>query len=91
MARFAAEGAGEVTLRGSAGDLTVNAAGASTVDLADFPVADANVEAIGASEVTVNASGRLDADASGASDVYYLGNPTLGTVDTSGASSVKPK
>ena len=53
--------------------------------------ADANVEASGASEVTVNASGRLDADASGASDVYYLGSPILGRIDTSGASSVERK
>jgi len=88
-ARFDVSGASEVTLSGSAADVIVDASGATTVDLADFPVADANAEASGASNVTVNASGRLDADASGASHVYYLGSPTLGRVDTSGASSVK--
>ncbi len=49
---------------------------------------DADVEASGASTVTVNLSGTLDADASGASRVLYLGNPSLGRIDTSGASSI---
>ncbi|MFC2029196.1 head GIN domain-containing protein [Chloroflexota bacterium] len=83
--------ASQVSLRGSAGDLTLDASGASTVDLVDFPVVNANVEAHDASEVTVNASGTLDVDASGASQVYYAGSPTLGTIDTSGESKVEPK
>jgi hypothetical protein len=29
--------------------------------------------------------------ASGASHVYYVGNPTMGKIDTSGASSVERK
>jgi hypothetical protein len=90
-ARFDVSGASHVTLSGSAGGLAIDASGASHVDLADFPVADADVEASGASTVTVNASGRLDARASGASHVKYLGSPSLGTVDTSGASSIEPK
>ena len=90
-ARFDLSSASEVTLRGSADDVVIDASGSSEVDLSAFSVANANVEASGASEVTVNASGRLDADASGASDVYYLGSPTLGRIDTSGASSVERK
>ena len=90
-ARFDVSGASHVTFRGSAGDVTVDASGASSVDLADFPGADASVKAGGASEITVNASGTLDVDASGASNVYYAGSPTLGTIDTTGASNVKPK
>jgi len=90
-ARFDVSGASDVTLSGSAANVIVDASGASTVDLADFPVADANVEAGGASNVTVDASGRLDADASGASHVYYLGSPTMGRVETSGASSIKQR
>ncbi len=90
-ARFNVSGASQVTLSGSAGDVTVDGSGASAVDLADFPGADANVKASGASEVTVNASGTLDVDASGASHVYYLGSPTLGKVNTTGASAVEQK
>lgn len=88
-ARFDVSGASHVNLSGSAQDVTIDASGASEVDLADCPVADANVEASGASNVTVSPSGRLDVDASGASHVYYIGSPTLGRIDTSGASSVE--
>ena len=88
---FDVSGASQVTLSGSAQDVVIDASGASIVELADFPVADANVEASGASQATVNPSGRLDADASGASHVYYVGSPTLGKIDTSGASSINRK
>ena len=84
--------ASQVTLRGSAGDVTMDdVSGASTVDLADFPVVNANVTARDTSVITVNASGTLDVDASGASEVYYIGNPTLGEIETSDESSVEPK
>jgi hypothetical protein len=89
-AQFNVSGASQVNLSGSAQDVGIDASGASILKLADFPVADATVDASGASQVTVNPSGRLDADASGASRVHYLGSPTLGTIETSGASSVKP-
>jgi hypothetical protein len=89
-ARFDVSGASEVNLSGSAVDVHIKASGASTVKLADFPVVDATVDASGASQVTVNPNGRLDADASGASHIHYLGNPSLGTIETSGASTVKP-
>ena len=82
----------QVTLRGSAGDVTMDdVSGASTVDLADFPVVNANVTARDSSVITVNASGTLDVDASGASEVYYVGDPTLGEIETSDESSVEPK
>ena len=90
-ARFDVSGASHVTLSGSGDNVIIDASGASQVDLSAFPVADASVEASGASKATVNPSGRLDVDASGASHVYYLGSPTLGKMDTSGASSVKRK
>jgi len=89
--RFDVSGASHVTLSGSAQDVTIDADGASHVNLADFPLADADVEASGASNVTVNASGKLDVNARGASHVYYLGSSTLGKVDTSGGSSVEHK
>lgn len=81
-------GASTASLEGSAQDLTVDASGASTAELADFPVTDAAVVVSGASTAVINASGTLDVEASGASHVGYLGNPTLGSVETSGASSV---
>ncbi len=63
--RFDVSGNSSATLFGSAGDVTVDASGSSEVDLTDFPASDGTVNASGASTVTVNLSGRLDADASG--------------------------
>jgi hypothetical protein len=82
-------GASQLTLVGTGGDLTVDASGASQVDMSQFVVGDANVKASGASQVKVNVEGRLDADASGASQIYYRGSPTLGRIESSGASRVE--
>ena len=85
-------GSSEVILTGSAQNVIIeDASGSSVVNLIDFPVVDANVKADGKSQVTVNVSGRLDVDASSASNVYYLGDPTLGTINTTGKSEVRPK
>ena len=84
-------GGSHATLTGSAGDVTIDASGGSEADLSGFSVVDANVEASGGSEVTVNASGKLDADASGGADIYYLGSPTLGTIEESGGGDVRGK
>jgi hypothetical protein len=81
-------GASKLTLRGSGKRLDIKATGASTADLRDFAGADAAVEAGGASRINVNVTGKLDANASGASHVRYTGRPTLGRIDESGASSI---
>jgi hypothetical protein len=81
-------GSSQVTLDGSARDLTVRASGSSAVNLSDFPAADASVQSSGASEVRVSVNGRLQVNASGASQVSYHGDPTLTRVETSGSSSL---
>lgn len=86
-----ASGASTVEITGSTGPLAVEASGASTVRLDNFKSTDTTVKASGASNVTVNASGKVTGNASGASSVSYVGNPASVQVDTSGASSVKQK
>jgi hypothetical protein len=88
--RFEVSGASRLYMEGTGGDMRLDASGASRVDLADFRVDDAELEVSGASDVTVYAMGRLDVEASGASTVRYLGNPLMGRIDSSGASTVKP-
>ena len=90
-ARFDVSGASNAVLTGSGGDVAIDASGASQIDLSAFAVADADVKVSGASTVTVNPSGTLDVDASGASHVYYVGSPTMGKQETSGASSIQSK
>jgi len=58
------------------------------LNFSNFHVNDANVELSGASHATVYVAGRLDVSASGFSSLQYLGNPTLGNIDTSGGSTV---
>jgi len=88
---FDLSGSSNANLTGSGGNLNLDASGSSDVDLSDFPVADAEIDASGASTVTVVPSGRLDVEASGASNVTYLGEPSMGTIETSGASSVESR
>jgi hypothetical protein len=86
-----ASGASTVTLDGSGGNADIGVSGASRARLEGFALQDATVEASGASSATVNVAGRLNAEASGASTILYVGNPQLGRIQQSGASSVKPK
>ncbi len=88
---FDISGASTVQLEGSANDMVADVSGASSLHLDDFTVNNADVDFSGASSGTVNLDGRLDADVSGASRLWYIGEPTMGTIDTSGASTVSKK
>ncbi len=90
-AQFIASGVSTIQLQGSADDMTVNASSASRVELASFPVNNAQVILSGASRGTVNLGGRLDADLSGASKLSYIGEPTMGNIQTSGGSTLSKK
>jgi hypothetical protein len=81
-------GAGDISLDGSAGDLRLELSGASGAELDGFSVQDAVVQLSGASHATVDVSGTLDTELSGASHLTYTGNPTLGKLDLSGASTI---
>jgi hypothetical protein len=59
--------------------------------LAGFTVNNADVSLSGASNGTVNLSGKLDANLSGASKLEYIGEPTMGAINTSGASTISKK
>jgi hypothetical protein len=84
-------GASNVALRGEGNALKLLASGASSVDLSQFTVTDADVQLSGASQAQVNMDGTLDANLSGASKLTYKGNVTLGHLETSGASSINQR
>ncbi len=90
-ADFDLSGASTVELDGSANDMLVEASGASRLKLGDFQVNNADVNLSGASTGTVNLDGRLDANLSGASKLTYIGEPTMGTINTSGGSTLSKK
>ena len=87
--RFEVSGASKVELDGSARNIVLNTSGASKVDLADFPLKNANIKLSGASEANLDVKGRLDCVLSAASRLYFQGNPTMGNVRVSGASTIK--
>jgi hypothetical protein len=80
LTELALDNGSHATVGGSGGDVTINATAGSGANLASFSVENADVTASGGSEVTVNVSGRLDAEVTGGSRIYYRGNPTLGTI-----------
>jgi hypothetical protein len=82
-------GGSHADVEGSASDLTVDASGGSTLDLDNFPVHDADIVFSGGSSGTISLDGNLDADLSGGSRLWYIGNPTLGDIETSGGSSIQ--
>ena len=84
-------GACKLTLDGDVKTLKAVASGASTIDAGALRAGNAKANASGASTVIVNAADDADLDASGASTVYYLGDPKNLKQNSSGASSVKKR
>jgi len=82
-------GASTVALSGSTVTLSAQLSGVSHLRLEDLKLVDANINMAGASDATITMTGRLDADLSGASKLYYGGAPTLGDIQTSGLSKVE--
>jgi hypothetical protein len=84
-------GASTVHLKGSADNIATDVSGTSHLKLADLKVGNANLILSGASDGTINLDGRLDTDLSGASTLEYIGEPSLGMMDITGASQLKKK
>jgi hypothetical protein len=85
---FNISGASTIQLEGSANDMIANVSGASRLNLDAFIVNNGDVDFSGASSGTVNLNGRLDANLSGASRLWYIGEPTMGTINVSGVSTL---
>ena len=86
-----ASGGSWATLGGGARNLALEASGGSHLDLTNFNLTNANVDLSGGSQATISLSGRLDASLSGGSQLYYLGNATLGNVNVSGGSLISKR
>jgi hypothetical protein len=80
-----------VTISGAASSLSIEASAGSRLDLSAFHVTNASVNLSGGAEATINLDGRLDANVSGGSQLYYVGNPTMGSISSSGGSVISRK
>ncbi len=90
-AEFHIDGASTIQLEGSANDMVASVDGASHFNLDDFTVSNADVSFSGASSGTINLDGTLDADLSGASTLWYIGEPTMGTINVADSSTLSEK
>jgi hypothetical protein len=81
-------GASRTVLTGSAGDLEVDASGASGVDSPELTVGTLDIELSGASRAELTVTDSLSAALSGASSLRYRGSPQVTNSDVSGGSSI---
>jgi hypothetical protein len=88
--RVDGSGAARITIRGHSRSLRVESSGAARIDASELDALDVTADASGASEVTVNLKGTLNAEASGASRVVYKGSPVEIFRRASGGGRVVP-
>ena len=90
-ARLEVSGASKIELDGSGTNAKLMVYGASRAELADFPLQNASLDIAGASNAKVNLSGKMDANVAGASHLYWSGTPVMGSIKTSGASTLSSR
>ncbi|MCB0544596.1 MAG: DUF2807 domain-containing protein [Lewinellaceae bacterium] len=81
-------GSGNMSVEGSADDLTCSITGSGDFDAIDCPVKAATVNISGSGDVRVRVSETLDVTISGSGDVEYLGDPQV-TSNITGSGKVK--
>ena len=81
-------GGSTLKIEGQANGLSASCSGGSGLQLSELKVDTATITMMGGSTGNINVNGRLDADLSGGSNLVYAGNPTLGTIITSGLSTI---
>ncbi len=83
--------ASHAVLSGSAEKAEIELSAASNANLEKFALGDAKIKLGGAASLTINISGKLDAEVAGASSLRYLGTPAIGDLKITGASSFSKK
>lgn len=89
--RVHTSGASRITLSGETDEFIVEASGACTVEAGNLKARKADVDISGASTVIVFATDDLRSEASGASKIFYSGNPKNIEKSSSGASTIREK
>lgn len=84
-------GASTVKINGTVENLKIDAGGASDVKNYDLVVDNCEADLSGASDVKVTINKSLSAKASGASSLFYKGNPERKDISSSGASNISQK
>ncbi|OGO07407.1 MAG: hypothetical protein A2Y92_02370 [Chloroflexi bacterium RBG_13_57_8] len=86
--RFELSGASRLDMTGTARDISIEASGASNVNLGGLAAATADVHLSGASDAVIDVADSMNVYLSGASELEYSGSPKLGKIEVSGGSTV---
>ena len=84
-------GASDVVIKGSATNLSIDASGASHFKGYDLSTDNCRVDASGATDIKITVNKVLNAEASGATNIDYMGAGMIGDLRTSGASNIRKK
>jgi Putative auto-transporter adhesin, head GIN domain len=84
-------GASDVRINGFAASLYIQSSGASDVKGYELVADVCTAKASGASDINITVNKELNANASGASDIYYKGEAVVKKMNSSGASSIVKK
>ncbi|MGZ5135855.1 MAG: GIN domain-containing protein, partial [Flavitalea sp.] len=84
-------GASDMTVSGITTNLKVEVSGASEFKGYGLQTDNCSARASGASDIKITVNKELNAQASGASGVYYKGNGVIREIKSNGASSVSKK
>lgn len=84
-------GASSANLKGSASQAKIVASGASSFNSYELEIDNCKAQSSGASSVKIATSKELTAKATGASSIYYKGDPTMKGFESSGSSTIKKK
>ncbi len=89
--QFNLSGASTVKISGNITNLKLEASGASDLKNYDLVVDNCIVQLSGASDASLTVNKSISAKASGASSLYYKGNPEIRDVSSSGASNISKR
>ncbi len=84
-------GASDVVIRGTTQNLSINASGASHFKGYDLATDNCRVDASGATDIKVTVNKVLNAEASGATNIDYMGTGMIGELRSSGASNIRKR
>ncbi|MBL7696785.1 MAG: DUF2807 domain-containing protein [Chitinophagaceae bacterium] len=84
-------GASDIVIKGTTANLSIGASGASHFKGYDLAADNCRVDASGATDIKITVNKVLNAEASGATNIDYMGSGMIGEIRTSGASNIRKR
>ncbi|HUQ66792.1 MAG TPA: head GIN domain-containing protein [Flavitalea sp.] len=84
-------GASDIVIKGSTSNLSIDASGASHFKGYGLSTDNCRVDASGATDIKITVNKVLNAEASGATNIDYMGTGMIGDLRTSGASNIRKR